>query len=181
MTSWTRSRSSKPRIKAFIYDEAGIETEKDKKYWNGKVISCLLSQCHKANAHVKKGDPLNVSLCDVYTEFLKSPMESFTRIKATPEAESTGSKANRAAATRRAKAQDTLPPGNDQTDPKKAELDALRKELEELKTKYPGYVMQCQHSAQMAIGVIPSTIDGCSFLIKQVKAMLVERPPKNGK
>jgi hypothetical protein len=123
---------------------------------------------------------LNVSLEDVYAEFLKSPAESFERIKASfaeQESESVGSKGHRSSTMRRAKAQDTLPLGKDQSDPKKAELDALRKELEELKTKYPGYVMQCQHSAQMAIGVIPSTIDGC----KQVKAMLAERPPKNGK
>jgi hypothetical protein len=172
------------KIKAFIRNDAGIETDKDKKYWHDKVIFCLLGQCRKANAAVKPGYPLNVSLEDVYAEFLKSPAESFERIKASfaeHVSESVGSKGHRSSTMRRAKAQDTLPLGKDQSDPKKAELDALRKELEELKTKYPGYVMQCQHSAQMAIGVIPSTIDGCNFLIKQVKAMLAERPPKNGK
>ena len=167
------------KIRDFVYDGAGIETDKDKKYWHGKVISSLLNQCHKANANVKKGDPLNVSLEDIYTEFLKSPMESFTRIKASSqESESVAPKRQRG--TARAKEQASLPVGEDKADPKKTEYDLLRKELEELKTKYPGYVMQCQHSAQMAIGVIPSTITGCTFLIKQVKAMLAERPPKNG-
>jgi recombination protein RecT len=77
--------------------------------------------------------------------------------------------------------EDAAPPPAAVENPEKSELVALQNELRELAKVEGGvYLLQAQKNCNFAVGIsnLPSTVDGCNYLIEQVGMLLAKTPPR---
>lgn len=173
------------QVKAFIRDEAGLETDKARNYWTAKVLSYLLDQCQKANAGVKKGEPPVVGLGDVYARFLRTPAENFRYVKALfdggkPDAgsgrENLGTtKGQKGTGSKRGKAQNQNPlpglgkePGNTSAED---ELAKLKARTQELKAKDTDRLAKAAKALQMSTN--PLTAEGFRRLLAEYDRLVL--------
>ena len=174
------------KIKAFIQDEADLETDRVRKYWTGKVLSYLFGQCHKPNAAVKKSEPPVIGLAEIYARFLKSPVENLSYIKGVFDngKEDAGGGRETLATTKqkvagggkRAKTQDPLPrmgkdPASTNADD---ELSVLKARVHEIKAKDSDHIRLVTAAKNLQMGISPLTVEGFRHLLAEYDRLAKE-------